>query len=345
MKRLNTAIIGCGTIFGIHASVVQHSAGARLVAVTDIDEVKAEKAARQYDCGSYTDYRQMLRDGRIQVVHICTPHFLHAEMAIAALRSGKHVLVEKPMAITLADAETMIDVARKTGKSLGVCFQNRYNSTAIRVKNILDSGRAGKVVYAKAALKWHRDAAYYQQSNWRGAWATEGGGVLINQAIHTLDLLQWFLGEPKSVTGNIATNGLKNIIEVEDTAQAVFTFENGVTADFFATNCHPENAPVELEIECERLTMRLAGDLAIQTPDGRVERLPEENVRTGAKAYWGCSHLELIADFYHCLQSGERFAVDGTAGRTALQMVRAIYTSAGQKREVWWDEMFKNTGS
>jgi UDP-N-acetyl-2-amino-2-deoxyglucuronate dehydrogenase len=339
MEKLNTAIIGCGAIFGVHAAALQQLPEARLAAVVDINEAKAAEAAQHYGCRSYTDYRQMIQDERIQVVHICTPHYLHAEMTIAALRSGKHVLVEKPMATMLADAAAMINVSRETGKSLGVCFQNRYNSTAVRLKSILDSGQAGKVLRARAALKWHRDAAYYQESGWRGAWATEGGGVLINQAIHTLDLLQWFIGGIKSVTGSIATNCLKDIIEVEDTAQAVFTFKNGVTADFCATNCHPVNAPVKLEIECERLSLKLAGDLAIQTLDGRVEKVTEVNARTGAKAYWGCSHLELITDFYRCLQTGEHFTLDGVAGRTALQMVQAIYRSAREQRVVLWDEV------
>jgi UDP-N-acetyl-2-amino-2-deoxyglucuronate dehydrogenase len=339
MEKFQTAIIGCGTIFDVHAAAVQQLPEAQLAAVVDINETRAVEAAQRYDCRSYTDYRQMLQDRQIQVVHICTPHYLHAEMAIAALRSGKHVLVEKPLAITLADADVLIGVARETGKKLGVCFQNRYNSTAVRLKSILDSGQAGKVVHAKAALKWHRDADYYRKSGWRGTWATEGGGVLINQAIHTLDLLQWFLGEITSVSGNVATNCLQNIIEVEDTAEAVFTFQNGVTADFFATNCHPVDAPVELEIECERLNLKLAGDLTIRTPAGVVTKVAEINQRTGEKAYWSNSHGALFRNFYRSLRTGEDFAIDAAAGRVALQMVKAIYYSAQRQREVLWKEL------
>jgi UDP-N-acetyl-2-amino-2-deoxyglucuronate dehydrogenase len=339
MEKLNTAIIGCGTIFGVHAAALQQIPETHLAAVVDIDAAKAAVEAKRYGCKSYTNYRQMLQDGRIRAVHICTPHYLHAEMTIAALQSGKHVLVEKPMAIALTDAKAMIDVARKTGKRLGICFQNRYNPTSIRIKKILASGRAGKILHAKAAVKWHRDAAYYQKDGWRGTWATEGGGVLINQAIHTLDLLQWFIGDIASVTGSIATTSLKNVIEVEDTAQAVFTFKNGVTADFFATNCHPVNAPVELEIECERLTLKLAGDLTIETQEGKVAKVAEITRRTGRKAYWGNSHETLIRDFYQSLCTGECFAIDGPAGRTALQMVQAIYLAARRQREVLWDEV------
>ncbi|HEX3047705.1 MAG TPA: Gfo/Idh/MocA family oxidoreductase [Bacillota bacterium] len=338
MEGFQSAIIGCGSIFGVHAKAVQQLDEARLAAVVDINETKAAEAAERYNCSSYTDYRQMLQDKQIQVVHICTPHYLHAEMAIAALQSGKHVLVEKPMAITFADAETMIRIARETGKRLGICFQNRYNFTASRIKNLLDSGRAGKVLHAKAAVKWHRDAAYYQNCGWKGKWATEGGGVLINQAIHTLDLLQWFLGEITSITGAVATTGLRNIIEVEDTAEAVIKFKNGVTADFFATNCHPVDEPVELEIECEQLNLKLAGELMIQSRDGQVERVAEVNTRTGAKAYWGCSHAALIADFYGHLGAGEPFLIDGASGSIALRMVRTIYHSAKCQSEVWWNE-------
>lgn len=342
MEKIQTAIIGCGTISGVHAAAVRQLPETRLVAVVDIIEPRAAETAQRYGCRSYTDYRQMLQDQQIQAVHICTPHYLHAEMAIASMQSGKHVLVEKPIAVSLAEADAMIAAARQTGKKLGVCFQNRYNSTAVQMKSLLDSGQAGGAIRAKAAIKWHRDAAYYQTSGWRGAWATEGGGVLINQAIHMLDLLQWFLGDIISVTGNITTNCLQKIIEVEDTAEAVFTFQNGAKAELFATNCHPVNAPVELEIECERLTLKLAGDLTVQTREGKVTKFNELNRRTGEKAYWGDSHGALIQDFYRSLQSGEDFALDAVAGRVALQMVRAIYCSAKQQREVFWEEMARN---
>ncbi len=338
MGGFQTAIIGCGTICGIHAAAVQETPEASLAAVVDNDWQKAVAAAGQYDCRYYTDYRQMLQDPQIDVVHICTPHYLHAEMAKQALRSGKHVVLEKPMAISLADAAELTRVADESGKQLGVCFQNRYNSTSLRIKTLLDSGQAGAVRHARAKLQWHRDADYYRNSGWRGAWATEGGGVLINQAIHTLDLLQWFVGELYRIEGATATNGLKGVIEVEDTAQAFLTFTNGVTAEFFATVCNVENDPVELELECKHQTLKLAGDLTVVDRNGGVEQFAEQNVRTGAKAYWGCSHAALIADFYRCLQTGEPFALGGRAAFTALKLVKAIYYSARHHRPVLWED-------
>ncbi len=339
MQQLSSAIIGCGAIFGVHAEALRQLPAARLAAVVDIDAAKAAEAAQCYDCRSYTDYREMLQDEAIQVVHICTPHYLHAEMAEAALRGGKHVLTEKPMAIAIADAEGMIRTARETGQQLGVCFQNRYNATSVRIKELLDSGAAGRLIRARGNVRWHRDEDYYRSGAWRGTWAMEGGGVLINQSIHTLDLLQWFGGAIRDIQGTIATTDLEGVIEVEDTAEATIRFQNGATATFFATNCHPTNEPVTVELECERLTLRLAESLTIEYHDGRVEQVEEINVRTGEKSYWGASHAALIEAFYNCLGTGQPFSLAGPEGLNALKMVQAIYRSAQQDRVVTWDEL------
>ncbi|TCL74288.1 putative dehydrogenase [Hydrogenispora ethanolica] len=339
MLPLNSAIIGCGAIFPMHAEALRQLPAARLAAVVDIDKTRAAAAAEQYDCRSYADYREMLQDETIQVVHICTPHYLHAEMALAALRRGKHVLTEKPMAIELADAAAMIRTARETGRQLGICFQNRYNATSLRIKALLDSGAAGKLIRARGSVRWHRDEAYYRSGDWRGTWAMEGGGVLINQAIHTLDLLQWFGGPIRDIRGEIATTGLQGVIEVEDTAQAAITFQNGAVATFSATNCHPVNDPVEIELECERLTLKLADGLTIETRDGQIERVEEINTATGEKSYWGMSHAVLIGHFYHCLETGQSFPIAGEDGLTALQMVLAIYRSSREQRAIPWEEL------
>lgn len=328
MDKMNSAIVGCGAIFSNHADAVAASDRAKLYAVCDRNVERARAASEKYGCRYYSDYQQLLRDEQVKVIHICTPHYLHAPMAIEAMRSGRHVLTEKPMAIRSHDAEEMIRVSKETGKILGVCFQNRYNSTSLKIKELLKSGETGGVMGVKATVTWHRDEKYYTESGWRGTWEKEGGGVLINQSIHTLDLLQWFMGEVDAIKGNVDIRLLENVIEVEDTADALIKFKNGTHALFFASNCYAANAPVEIELICEKAVIRLSEGLTVKYADGKTETYTEKDAATGAKAYWGSSHKALIDDFYDCLVEGKKFSVPGMQGITALKMIEAIYASS-----------------
>jgi predicted dehydrogenase len=328
MKVLNTAIIGCGAISGTHAEAVAGLKSSRLYAVCDVDHRKAGDAAHRYDCALFTDYGELLKDKKIDVVHICTPHYLHARMAIEAMKSGKHVLTEKPMSITAAEALKMNEISRETGMTLGVCFQNRYNATSLRIGEVLKSGKAGRILGAKAMVTWKREAEYYMGSSWRGKWETEGGGVLINQAIHTLDLMQWFMGEVNSVRAHTDTRLLEGIIEVEDTADATITFKSGSSLLFYATNNYAANSPVEIEILCEKAVIRLSDRLVIRYSDGTSEETEEIDRATGEKAYWGSSHKSLIRDFHQCIQEGKPFGLDGRQGITAIRIIDAINRSS-----------------
>lgn len=328
MDRLNVAVIGCGAIYPNHADAIVEYPGVKLYAVCDKNEERAKKAAHKYECKHYIDYEDMLKDKEINIVHICTPHYLHAPMAIKAMQSGKHVLTEKPIATSTSDALEMIRVSKETGRHFGVCFQNRYNSTSLRVKEILESGKAGRVIGAKAFVTWFRDEKYYTESGWRGTWEREGGGVLINQAIHTLDLLQWFIGDIERIKANVDTRVLEGVIEVEDTADATICFKNQAKALFYATNGYVRNSPVEIEIVCENAVIKLCDDLIIKYKDGQVEQLKPTDKKTGEKAYWGASHGYLIHDFYNKILSGEKFGVGGEEGITALKMIECIYKSS-----------------
>ncbi len=334
MRKLGIAIIGCGTISNMHLDAASNSVYTKLITAVDSDEKKAKEAASKYGCSFHTDYRSVLKDPSVDVLHLCTPHYLHAPMAIEAMHSGKHVLSEKPMAISLDEAQNMMTAEKTTGKKLGICFQNRYNSTSVKIKEILQSGKAGRVLGAKASVAWHRDEAYYLNSDWRGTWEKEGGGVLINQAIHTLDLLQWLMGEIESIKGSYFKSLLDHAIEVEDTANAVIRFKNGVSALFYATNCYVENSPVQIELVCEKAVIKLEGELTINYSNGTTEYYQNTNPVTGEKAYWGDSHSHLIQDFYKCILSNEAFSVDGQQGIIALKMVKAIHTSSDLKQWV-----------
>lgn len=328
MKKFKSAIIGCGAIHRLHAEALLESSITELYAVCDIDTTRAEKSAKDYNCKAYYDYHDLVKNNDIDVIHLCTPHYLHAPMAIEAMKHGKNVLTEKPIAIKNVDAREMIKVSEETGKALGVCFQNRYNFTVRRTKEIIQSGNLGVVKGVKAFVTWDRDKNYYAQDAWRGKWETEGGGVLINQSIHTLDLLLYLVGEVEKLKAKVDTTILKNIIEVEDTSEAVIVFKNGARGLFYATNCYVANSPVQIEIICEKGVLRLQNDLVITYDNGSSERIGESDGRTGEKAYWGCGHASLINDFYNRLINNQPIQVDGKEGIKALEMINAIYESS-----------------
>lgn len=366
MKRFKVGIIGCGGIAQTHRDALIACPDAEIAAVCDIvperAEAIAEKAmqhgtkrgnpaspteqsipgSRLGQCPHdnvpvqvFENWRELLAVKGLDAVHLCTPHFLHAEMAIAAMKAGLHVLTEKPMATSVADAVAMNKVSAETGMRLGVCFQNRYNATSRRMRAVLDSGLAGAVRGGRAFVTWNRGADYYASGPWRGTWKEEGGGVMINQAIHTLDLMQWMLGRPVSLKGSIDTRLLSGIIEVEDTAEALIRFEEGVNGVFFATNNYCTDAPVQIEIVCERATMRLDDVLTIRYDDGETETVRESDVASGEKAYWGCGHKGLVADWYRAMRAEEPFRIDGAAALPALKLVLGLYESGRTGKEVF----------
>ena len=326
--RYKTALIGCGAIHEAHADALKDSSFAELRTVVDIVEERAARSATLYGCGYALDYHEVLKDPEIEVVHLCTPHYLHAPMAVDALRAGKHVLTEKPMGISVEQCEAMIRASEETGRQLGVCFQNRYNSTYLALRELVRSGEVGRFLGAKAFLTWNRGASYYTGSPWKGTWAKEGGGVLINQAIHTLDMLQWVLGMPAAIKGNVDQRFLQGVIEVEDTAEATFRYADGTRTFFFATNGYPLDSAVDIEIVCEGATMRLCGDLTIRYAGGQTEVVTERNRRDGEKAYWGGSHKDLLQDFYACLAAGRPFPLDGRQGMQAIRLIRGLYAAS-----------------
>ena len=333
MTTLGAAIIGCGAIYPLHAKAISAIKDVNLLLVVDIDADKATRAGIEYACDATDDYREILNDNRIDVVHLCTPHHLHAEMAEELLRAGKHVLTEKPISVDLPSAMRMLEAAQESSGQLGVVFQNRYNDASVYIKKTIDSGDFGKLLCMKGVITWHRNESYYKNSNWRGRWSTEGGGVLINQTIHTLDLLQWYGGEIKSVKGSITTDVLDGVIEVEDTAHACIEFANNVRGLFYGTNTYLENSPVELELVFEEGTLNLRREHLYLWKDGK-ETLVCEPIFSPAegKSYWGTGHKRLIEDFYDHIFSGSKFWLDGPEGIKALELVKRIYSSSQRNK-------------
>ncbi len=197
MDALGVGVIGCGMISGNHFHALEKLESVELRAVCDIDEEKLKKAMDVQRVEGYTDWHALISRDDIDAVHVCVPHYLHAEMSVSALRAGKHVLCEKPMGVSLKEARAMEAAALESGKTLTICFQNRYNGASKRMKEVIDSGELGRIQGGSAFVTWNRAEPYYQNSPWRGKWATEGGSVLINQAVHTLDLMRWLAGDLK----------------------------------------------------------------------------------------------------------------------------------------------------
>lgn len=335
-NTLGTAIIGCGSISPLHARAIAEVEDARLLAVVDNNPLLAAQAAQDYGCEGLTDYRELLKRPDIDIIHLCTPHYLHAQMAVELLNAGKHVLTEKPMAQDLPSARFMLEAAGTARGQLGVVFQNRYNDPSVQIKETIDSGNLGDLLCMKGIVTWTRSEDYYSNSSWRGRWATEGGGVLINQTIHTLDLLQWFGGEVSSVQGSVTTDVLNNVIEVEDSAHACITFKNKVRGLFYGTNAYLVNSPVELELVFQQGTLLQRRDCLYLWKDGQETLLCEPAAAGGisGKSYWGTGHSRLIHDFYTHIREGRRFWIDGAEGIKTLELIAGIYKSSGSRNGV-----------
>lgn len=301
-------VVGLGDVSVVHLAAVE-KLGATLVGV----------------CDSRGDHRALLDQVRPDVVHICTPHDRHVPIALDALERGVHVLLEKPVAHTIEQAGLLVAAAKDhPDLKVGVCLQNRYNLTSQAALEILTSGELGRVRGASASVLWHRDAAYYAARPWRAMRARAGGGVLINQALHTLDLVQWLVGEVTAVRGHAGRYGGVSG-DVEDTAHLMLDHAGGARSVFFATTTNAVDSPVTIEIVAEHGTLFLRGDLTVAYSDGRVETITEPAPEGGGRAYWGASHELLIADFYRSLDDPEPFWIGPREALTSQHLIDRIY--------------------
>lgn len=288
----NVCLVGYGKIGPNHANAFSEIENAKLYAVCDINEEKIKKCQETYDVIGYADFDEMLKDENIHSVHICTPHYLHYEMIVKAIKAGKSVVSEKPVTMTKEQFEEL----KKIPGADKVClvFQNRLNDCVVKLKEIIDSGEMGKIIAAKSILTWNRPAEYYLEDEWRGKWATEGGGVLINQAVHSLDLLGYLVSDISSVKANMMNYSLENVIEVEDTFTAYLGFKSGIKGFFLATNSFPVNSPMDIDIVFEKGSVRyMNGKLFVNDEVVAGDAVPEDG-----KKYWGASHTRIIKNFY-----------------------------------------------
>ncbi len=340
MKTFRVGIIGCGNIFPMHAVSVQQHPATKLVAVCDIKEDRAKAKAQEFDCNWYSDYKEMIEKENLDVVHLCLPHYLHAPIGIYCMENGIHLLTEKPMTITLEDAKAMIKTAKAHDVLFACIFQNRYNAGTVLTREQLQNGSLGKILAAKCFVTWNRSDEYYLSSDWKGSWEKEGGGVIIDQAIHTLDMMRYLVDEEIDyIEATIAKRG-HALIEVEDTAEGLIKFKNGLLTNFHAINYYSYDADVEIEIACENGIVKMVGDKAtILYKDGKTmiaERNPNENFDYGnVKSYWGVNHVKQIFDYYDCLLTGKEPFITIESAYKTQEMVCAIYESGKENKRVY----------
>lgn len=326
MKRV--AIIGCGSIAGVHASALLALKDVTIVAFADIRRERAEDFSKRYTDGRASVYETLsalLASEAVDVIHICTPHYLHVPMAIEALSHGVSFFSEKPPAINMEQFEELFEVHKRNRElRTGFCFQNRYNLTIKKAEELIKTRQLGDVIGARAFVTWRRDAAYYV-TDWKGRLATEGGGALMNQSIHTLDLLLQFLGNPEEVRASLSNHHLQGVIEVEDTVEAWLSFSGNRRASFYATTAYVMDAPVILELQCERGSITIINQSVSVTINGETKTYNVQEAEAPGKDYWGSGHLRCIADFYKTMETGERFRNDLEGVRNTMETTMKIY--------------------
>ena len=241
------AVIGCGSVSVVHFEAIKAIPDAELVAVCDSDAATLEAAAAQHGVPGFADHQALLDRLRPDVVHISTPHDQHVPVALDSLAAGVAVLMEKPVARTVDEAQALIAAAEASPAKIGICFQNRYNATTQAIRTLLDSGEVGAVLGGSASVTWNRPASYYATRPWRGQMKLSGGGVMINQAIHTLDALLWLLGDATAVAGRSSRHVLDGEVDVEDTAHLVIDHASGARSVLFATVANVVDSPVTME--------------------------------------------------------------------------------------------------
>ena len=336
------ALVGCGRIAAKYAEILSSGAvpDAKMVAACDIRPDRAAAIGTRYNIPTFVDMHQMMEvlHGQIDVIAILTESGNHARHAIALASYGKMLLVEKPMALTLADADEMIRVCDAARVRLSVVKQNRYNLPVVKLRQALDAGRFGRLVMGTVRVRWSRPQSYYDQDAWRGTWAMDGG-VFANQASHHVDLLEWMLGEPASVFAYARTALVD--IEAEDTGVALIKFRNGALGLIEATTaCRPRDLEGSVSILGERGSVEIGGFAVNQMKVWEfVDKTPDDDdvltqSRENPPDVYGFGHIRYLNEIIKAIREDAPLLVDGLEGRKSLELITAIYESIETSREV-----------
>ncbi len=343
MRKLNFAIIGCGRISYKHVSgIAENYEDCQLVAVCDVIKVNAEEKKDEYiaiisdaKVGVYTDYKKMIDEQKVDVACIATESGYHDEIAIYCMKKGIHIVVEKPMAMTIKGAEAMIECAKQNNVKLGVCHQNRFNPPIQALRKAIEDGRFGKIYAGNARILWNRNENYYKQAPWRGTKKLDGG-CLMNQCIHNIDLLQWMLGGSPQKVNSMLENFDHDYIEMEDYGSLQIRFENGAIGNVEGTTVvYPNNLEETLTILGEKGTVKIGG-LAVNKLEHWRFMDAEEGEEADMKqklngdvdCVYGSGHTPLFADFIDAVRSDRKPYIDGEDG---IEAVKIILTGYGQE--------------
>lgn len=340
MRILNFALVGCGRIAKRHSELLGHGQihNARLVAVCDLVPTKVTKIASEFSVPCFTDMHEMMRSVEIDVVVVLTESGKHAEQVIALASYGKHIVVEKPMALTLDDADAMIKACDASGARLFVVKQNRFNVPVVKLRQALQAGRFGKLVLGTVRVRWCRPQSYYDQDAWRGTWALDGG-VLTNQASHHVDLLEWMMGDVDSVFA-MSTTALAKM-EAEDTAVVTLRFKNGALGIIEATTAaRPTDLEGSISVLGEGGTVEIGGFAVNKMkvwkfgkPEADDDEVMEKYSVNPPNVY-GFGHQAYYEHVVDSILNDTRHLVDGLEGRRSLELINAIYESVETGREV-----------
>ena len=357
-QQLKTALVGVGKVTGMHARALVNLKESEFTAVCSRSREKSEDFASEYGIQAYTDVAEMVSKEKIDVVIICTPHPNHREPAIAALEAGANVLIEKPLASSLEDCDAMIEASRRLGKQIGVICQRRWYPPAMRVKSAIDAGKIGKPVFGTVNMLGWRDRTYYDSDPWRGTWQGEGGGVLVNQAPHQLDMIQWFMGEIDECYG-VWSNLNHPYIEVEDTANAILKFKNGAVANIIVSNSqkpgifgkvhvHGENGS-SVGVQTDGGAMFVAGMSSILEPPVNdlwtvpgEEQMLQKWVKEDSDFFNNLPdpmdyfHERNIENFLQAILEDRKPLITGAEGRITVEIFTAIYRSTRDGMPVKW---------
>ena len=334
---MDYALIGCGRIANNHLKAVVNNE-LNLVAVCDVLPQAMETLLQKHNLersdtiARYTDYRQMIDEVKPELVGIATQSGAHAEIALYCIDHGVHVIIEKPMAMCISDAEEIIRRSEANGVKVAACHQNRFNVAVQRLRKAIESGRFGRLSHGSINVRWNRDHNYYDQARWRGTWEDDGG-CLMNQCIHGIDLLRWMLGDEVIEVYGQTRRQFHDYIQAEDVGMAVLKFQNGAVATVEGTvNVFPQNLEETLYIFGENGTVKLGGTSTNnidvwQFNDETEEDAKNKCLQEATSNVYGNGHTSLYADMIDAIRHDRKPYVDAVAGRNALEVVLAIYKS------------------
>jgi len=342
-QKFGLGIVGCGNISDMHAQAIINSERGTLVSAHSRTRSRLDNFCKTYDISGSTSYVEFLKNPDLDAISICTPSGTHLDYGIQAAGAGKHVIVEKPIEVTVKRGRALINSCRENGVQLAVIYQNRFIDDVLKMKQVLDGEKIGKPILASASVRWYRSQEYYSDSSWRGTFALDGGGVVINQSIHTIDLLQWFMGDVESVSalkGTFTHDG----IEAEDAAVACLKFKNSAIGVFEGSTSVVPAQKRRIEVNGSTGTALLEGDrFQIKSSDDPLKSPGEREEAAGAASPLGgmdvINHKRQFEQIFEAFAENREPVVSGEESLKSLAIVEALYTSANEKRVVTIDEI------